>query len=454
MNPKLLLSLFGAVLLAALDIAILGPLLPAFREQYQISLALSSWIVTAYVLANLVGTSVLGALSDRTGQKTAFAISLGLMSLGTLSVALEPSFSLLLVARALQGFGAGGLFPIAASVIGTQVPAQRQGRTLGLLGATFGFAFLIGPPLAGILQSFAHWTWLFWIQIPLLVGCLALSTKTIPSTKPSIVPRLDFVGLLAFTSGLTLIAFGLSRLSTVDGWLGLEQPLTFSSLGAGGVLLIGLVIWETKVDAPFIHPDLFRTPTLRNAFLLALCAGLGEMGIALLPDFAVETLKMGKSAASMLLIPLVFGIILGSLASGRLLEKTGPRPLLAFGLAAQGVGLISFGVLPPDRVLFWVAGPLFGAGLSCLLAGPLRWIVLRTAPPTHRTAAQSQLSISILAGQIASAPLMGALAGIHLRWQPQLHFLFAGVVSLVFLLVVSRLPKSFAPASEPEADPA
>lgn len=443
MNPKLLLSLFGAVLLAALDIAILGPVLPAFREQYGINLAVSSWIVTVYVLANLVGTSLLGALADRTGQRASFAISLSLMALGTLCIALQPSFPVLLVARALQGFGSGGLFPIAAAVIGIQVPAERQGRMLGLLGATFGIAFLLGPPAAGIMQSFAHWTWIFWIQLPLLLACLVAATSTIPSKKRSNTARLDLPGLFAFSGGLALVALGLSRLTSNNPWFGLLEPLTAISLTLGALSLIGLVIWETRIASPFIHPDLFRPPTLRRAFLLALAAGLGEMGVALLPDLAVETLGLAKSAASLLLIPLVVGIIFGSLGSGRLLEKTGPRPLLVGGLLAQGAALMAFGLVPPTRLLFWLAGPLFGAGLSCLLAGPLRWIVLRSAPSAHRTAAQSQLSISILVGQIGAAPLMGALAGIHIAGNPQLHFLFAGIASVGFVLVAIGLPRHF-----------
>lgn len=441
MNPKLLLALFGAVLLAALDIAILGPILPAFREQYGITLAVSSWIVTVYVLANLVGTSLLGALADRTGQRTAFATSLILMTLGTLCIALQPSFPVLLLARALQGFGSGGLFPIAATVIGVQVPAERQGRMLGLLGATFGIAFLIGPPAAGVLQSFAHWTWIFWIQLPLLLACLAVATSTIPSHKRPEPTKLDLPGLLAFSGGLTFMAIGLSRMTSSNPWFGLLEPLTAICLILGLISLLGLAIWETRIPAPFIHPDLFRPPTLRRAFLLALAAGLGEMGVALLPDLAVETMGLSKSAASLLLVPLVVGIIFGSLVSGRLLEKTGPRPLLVGGLLAQAAALTAFGLVPPSRELFWIAGPVFGAGLSCLLAGPLRWIVLRSAPSAHRTAAQSQLSISILVGQIGAAPLMGALAGIHIPGHPQLHFLFAGAASAGFVLVAVGLPK-------------
>lgn len=443
MNPKLLLSLFGAVLLAALDIAILGPILPAFREQYQISLAVSSWIVTIYVLANLVGTSLLGALADRRGQKQSFSLSLGLMTLGTLVIALEPSFPVLLTARALQGFGAGGLFPIAASVIGLQVPAHRQGRMLGLLGATFGIAFLIGPPAAGLVQSFAHWTWIFWCQLPFLLTFLALATSQIPSDKRHQAEKLDFPGLMAFSAGLTFLALGFSRLSATNPWLGLLEPLTCASLAIGTASLVGFVFWETRSPSPFIHPGLFTPPALRRAFLLALAAGLGEMGVALLPDLAVETLGATKSSASLLLGPLVIGIILGSLASGRLLERTGPRPLLVAGLIAQGSALTAFGLAPASRELFWLAGPLFGAGLSCLLAGPLRWIVLRASPSEHRTAAQSQLSVSILVGQITAAPLMGALAGIRLWGNPQLHFLFAGAASFGFVLVALGLPRHF-----------
>ncbi|HOX53269.1 MAG TPA: MFS transporter, partial [Fibrobacteria bacterium] len=233
-----------------------------------------------------------------------------------------------------------------------------------------------------------------------------------------------------------------SRLKAGQAWLGVFAPSTAILLICAFVSLVGFVWWESKTPFPYLHPSLLRLPSLRRAFLLALAAGLGEMGVTLLPDLAVVSLHVNKSAASMLLIPFVLGIIVGSLGSGRLLEKTGPRPLLVAGLLAQAISLTAFGLAPASRELFWLAGPLFGMGLSCLLAGPLRWIVLRCAPDSHRTAAQAQLSASILVGQIAAAPLMGALAGMALG-HIHVHFVFAAGASFLFVLVAAGLPKTF-----------
>jgi MFS family permease len=205
------------------------------------------------------------------------------MTLGTLCIALQPSFPVLLVARALQGFGSGGLFPIAAAVIGVQVPAERQGRMLGLLGATFGIAFLLGPPAAGVLQSFAHWTWIFWIQLPLLLACLAAATSTIPSHKRS-GAQLDWIFRVcfAFSGGLALVALGLSRLTSSNPWFGLLEPLTAICIDSSVLLsLIGTGNLGNP-DCGAFHSSRPLSPArlLRRAFLLALAAGLGEMGVA------------------------------------------------------------------------------------------------------------------------------------------------------------------------------
>src|ERR1035437_225707 len=118
MNKRLLLTLFSGVLLAALDIAVLGPAQPGLRAEFSITPRAASWLITVYVLANLVGTPLLSHLSDRKGRRSIYLFSVSLFALGSLGMVLGQSFSALLVARALQGFGSGGLFPVASAVIG------------------------------------------------------------------------------------------------------------------------------------------------------------------------------------------------------------------------------------------------------------------------------------------------------------------------------------------------
>jgi MFS family permease len=440
MNKRLLLTLFSGILLAALDIAVLGPAETGLRAQFQVTPRGVSWLITVYVLANLVGTPLLGHLSDRRGRRSIYMVSVGLFAMGSLGMVLGPSFPSLLMARALQGFGSGGLFPVASAVIGETVPANQQGRTLGLLGATFGLAFLIGPPLGGILLHFASWRWIFGINLPLAALVLYLAWTSLPVGTPR-SSKLDLGGLVCFAGGLILLALGLSSLSTDQAYLGVTRLACLIPLLVGAILL-ALTPWmELHAQDPLIHPDLLRSPVLRKVFLLGLGAGLGEVGVILLPDLAVQAMNVAKDKASFLLIPLVLGLTVGAPLSGRLLDRVGARPIVVFGVLLQAGCLASFGWFPTSSLLFDVAGAGLGVGLACLLAGPLRWLLLRHSPKGQLAGSQSMLSVTYSVGQIATSSLLGAVAATGLHGLGQRHaFLVAGAASMLLLIPAAALP--------------
>ena len=135
--------LFAGVLIAALDIAIVGPALPAIRTAFDVDARWLPATLSVYVLFYLVGTPLLGKRSDRRGRRRVFLESLAVFAVGSLLAAVATSFALLLLGRAVQAFGAAGLLPVASAVIAETVPLERRGRTLGLIGAVFGLAFAI-----------------------------------------------------------------------------------------------------------------------------------------------------------------------------------------------------------------------------------------------------------------------------------------------------------------------
>jgi multidrug resistance protein len=441
MSKRLLLTLFAGVLMAALDIAILGPAQPALRSELAIGPGGASWLVSLYVLANLVGTPLLGHLSDRHGRKPIYLLSVSLFAAGSFGMTLGHSLTVLLISRALQGFGSGGLFPVASAVIGETIEPARQGRMLGLLGSTFGIAFLIGPPLGGILLKFASWRWIFALNIPLSVAVLVLAARSIPSRRPRGGSALDIAGLALFAAGLVLLAIGLSGISpNQPGW-GLAHPQVWGPLAGSLVLLAALPSVERRATSPLLSPALVRNPVLRRVFLLGLGAGLGEVGVILLPDLAVQAMGMAKDKASFLLLPLVLGLTVGAPLSGRLLDRIGARPLVLLGALLQAGSLGAFGLFPTTTLLYDVAGAGLGVGLACLLAGPLRWLLLRHAPEENRAVAQSLLSTTHSVGQVATAALLGAVAetGIH-GIGHQRALAVAGALSLLLLIPAWLLP--------------
>ena len=140
----LLAVLFAGVLMGALDISIIGPAMPAMQASFGIGERSMTWLFSIYILFNVIGTPLLAKLSDRFGRRALFSSSVVLFGLGSIGVALSPSFGFLLAARAVQGFGAGGIFPVASAVVGESFPAEKRGSVLGLIGAVWA-NFLVKP---------------------------------------------------------------------------------------------------------------------------------------------------------------------------------------------------------------------------------------------------------------------------------------------------------------------
>ncbi len=142
---RLLLVLFVGVLMGALDIAIVGPALPTIRDFFGVDDRAAAWIFSIYVLFNLVSTPLMAKLSDLYGRRSIYIMDVAIFAAGSLVVALAPAFAFVLIGRAIQGLGAGGIFPVASAVIGDTFPPEKRGSALGLIGAVFGLAFIIGP---------------------------------------------------------------------------------------------------------------------------------------------------------------------------------------------------------------------------------------------------------------------------------------------------------------------
>ena len=410
MNRKLFLTLFFGVLMAALDIAVLGPALPAIRTEFAVDTASASWLITIYVLANLLGTPLLGGLSDRWGRGRTYRLAVGLFAIGSLSILLAPDFGMLLVARALQGFGAGGIFPVASAAIGDLVVPEKRGRYLGMIGATFGMAFLVGPPLGSLILAFADWRWIFGINLPLSALVLWWSWWILPDTHARHTKPMDVLGILLFGSGLVALALVASLWGA-----GAPSSAIFLCLGAAVAALAILPVVEHRAHAPFLSPRLLRNRAILIPLLLGTGVGLGEVGVMFLPAYAVDVLGVDPARAGLLLISLILGLLIGSPLAGRLTDRFGARPVLVAGSLFQVAGLAVFALdTTPSTMTWYVGGPLLGLGLAALLGGPLRYALLQAAPEDSRSTAQALLSVSQSVGRIATSALLGTLAGLAL----------------------------------------
>jgi len=201
-RDRVLLVLFLGLLMGALDIAIVSPALTPIQSYFGVGERAKSWIFTSYFPLGLIGTPLMAKLSDVVGRRLIYILNISIFAIGLLIVALSPHnlFAVLLIGRALQGFGTGGVFPVASAVIGDSFPPEKRGSALGLIGAVFGLAFLVGPILGGIIMTFTAWQWLFVIDLPIAGAVIVLGLRLLPATHPETRRSFDWAGSWCWAS--------------------------------------------------------------------------------------------------------------------------------------------------------------------------------------------------------------------------------------------------------------
>lgn len=434
--PRRLLGvLFLGTLLAALDIALVGPALPALREAFGVDERAVSWVFTAFVLANLAGLPVMAALADRAGRRTVYLADVALFAMGTVVVASAPSFSVLLVGRVLQGLGASGIFPVATAVVGDTFPPESRGRAVGLLGAVFGVAFLIGPAVGGIVLALASWRWLFALTLPFAAVVFVLSARTLPDTRAADPKPVDLRGIALLALALVALAAGLSGLDASALAASLARAEVWGAF-ALAALFGGAFAWaERRAEAPLVRPSLVSRRHVQIACALAVGAGLVEATFVFLSAYAVSAFGVTKAQGSYLLLPLVFGVAVGSPLAGRLLDRVGARPIVTAGcvLVAAGLGVISLG---PSLGVHIAGTVLVGFGLAGLLGSSIAYILLAESEADERAVAQGLSTLALSIGQLTGGALVGAVAASAVAPVAGYRLAFAVIAGVAVLLAL------------------
>jgi len=431
--------LFVGVLMGALDISIVGPAIPSIEKLLKISTQYSSWIFSIYVLFNLVGISLFARLSDIYGRRKIYIISILIFAFGSLVVAITNSYQYLLIGRAIQGFGASGIFPVASAVIGDLYPKEKRGQLLGLLGAVFGIAFMIGPLMAGIILNYFSWNVLFLINLPISAGLVYYSAKLLPNYIVSNSAKIDWKGIIFL--GLFLAGFTFSinnfRLGEASGfedkWIVMASILSLVSL-------ILLLITERRNPNPIIKLGFFKNPTILITGIIAMVSGLVQACFVFIPKYSVLTFAVSSSTASFMLIPFVLATAVGSPIFGKLIDKYGVKPILIIGIV---LNLIGFSILTGSGnsiLLYYTSGVFIGLGLSVLAGSSLRYIMLNVTKPEDRATSQGMLTIFTSSGQLIGSAVFGLILGSVITVNPFKYvFLTASLALFVVLFLAFML---------------
>src|SRR5437868_9883504 len=341
LDQKRLWLIFSALLLgmllAALDQTIVATALPTIVGDLG-GLNQLSWVVTAYILTSTVSVPLWGKISDLYGRKRIFQSAILIFLVGSALSGLSQNMGQLIAFRALQGVGAGGLLACAQAIIGDIVSPRDRGKYQGYLGAVFAFASVVGPLLGGFFVDQLSWRWVFYINLP--VGALALVITSAVLNLPfkRVEHRIDYWGA-------ALVMAAASSLILVTTWGGDQYPWgspTIIGLGIAGVVaLVAFFVVEGKVEEPLIPLRLWRNPVFSVATGLEFLVGFAMFGAIIFLPLYLQTVGHASATNSgLLILPLMVGLMIASITSGRFITRTGRYKVFPVaGTAMMGVGL-------------------------------------------------------------------------------------------------------------------
>ncbi|RKD26063.1 transporter [Ammoniphilus oxalaticus] len=386
------------VFMAALDNGIISAALTTINTSFEVSPTQGSWGITLYALGMAVTTPIVGKLADRYGRKKLFLIEVAIFTIGSIAVALSPTFSFFLAARLLQALGGGGIFIIASSHVLSTVAKERQGSMLGMLGGMNGIASLLGPNIGSFLIDWTgNWHWLFLINAPIGIGLVILGITSLQETKGHQLSKIDFLGITLLSLSILSVMFALNNLST--GNL-LESMLHLSVFGllVLAVLLFALLIWVEKRNEmgtefdPILPYSLLKKPTFTLTMIMGLLTGTFIGSIIFIPSFAQQILGVSAAKSGYWMTPLALAAGIGAGGGGVLVDKRGAIPTLVLSGIISIIGFIGL-AFTDTKTMFILFSTFAGIGFGFFLGAPLT-VLTSNAAGEQKGSAIGTLSVA------------------------------------------------------------
>ncbi len=357
-------GLMAGMLLAALDQTIVATALPTIVGQLG-GLSHLSWVVTSYLLASTVSTPLWGKLGDLYGRKRFFQAAIVLFLIGSALSGAAQNMNELILFRAVQGLGAGGLIVGAQAIIAAVVAPRERGRYMGLMGSVFAVSSVAGPLIGGVFTDHLTWRWVFYINLPIGAMALAIVATALPAREVHVRHSIDYLGTGTLGAAASALILGLSWGGTSYAW---GSSVVLGLFAATVVLIALFLLVEQRAAEPIIPLRLFRSPVFRVASAAGLIGGLSMFGaVTFLPLFLQTVQGANPTDSGLQMVPIMAMVLAMSIWSGRRITKTGryrPYPIAGTIIMTIGVYLLSrIGVSTP----YWQAAifmALVGAGMG------------------------------------------------------------------------------------------
>lgn len=347
---SILFALMMAVFLSALDQTIVAVSMPAISAQFH-DFDLLAWVISAYMVALTVAVPIYGKLGDLYGRRRLMLFGLATFTLASLFCAMAQSMEQLVLARVLQGIGAGGMVSVSQAIIGDIVPPRERGRYQGYFSGMYAAASVAGPVLGGFMTEYLSWRWVFIINLPLGMAAWWVARKTLVGLPvPQRKPVIDYLGTVLMIIGLTALLLGITEIGQGHSW---RDESVLMQLSVALLALVIFVLYERHTREPLLPMHLFANRSAVLCWCTIFFTSFQAISLIVLLPLRFQTVTgAGADSAALHLMPLAIGMPMGAYFGGRRTSLTGRyKPIILTGAALMPLAILGIAFTPPQSAV-------------------------------------------------------------------------------------------------------
>ena len=411
----------AGIFMGAIDTGIVTPARTIIQNELGVSATTGIWMITIYTLAYAASVPIMGKLADKFGRKYIYILCIICFGSGSLLCGLSGlagSFALLIGARIIQAIGGGGIVPIATAEFGTTFPEEKRGLALGLVGGVYGIANVFGASAgSAILNLFGsnNWEFIFYVNVPIslfiiIVGLIKLDNNRDEENNK----KIDIFGILSLTVMVLSLLYGIKNIDFFDFANTIKSTSVYPFLLIVVVCIPLFILAEKKAEDPVISLTYFTEKNLLITLILSTLSGFIMMGVIFVPQFCENCLKLSSGSGGYLVIILGLFAGCGAPVSGKLIDKFGPKVILAFGFLSTVAGALFMMFVTtryPSLITVLIGLALAGLGTGFTMGTPVNYMMLQDTDPKQSNSALAALSLVRSIGTaIAPAIMVGFIS--------------------------------------------
>ncbi|SCW93039.1 MULTISPECIES: MDR family MFS transporter [unclassified Pseudomonas] len=346
---SVLVALMLAIFLGALDQTIVAVSMPAISAQFA-DVSLLAWVISGYMVAMTVAVPIYGKIGDLYGRRPLMLFGMGLFTLASLFCGLAQNMEQLVLARIVQGIGAGGMISVSQAIIGDIIPPRERGRYQGYFSSMYAVASVAGPVLGGYMTEYLSWRWVFWINLPLGLTAWWVARRTLVGLPvPQRTPIIDYLGTVLLIIGLTTLLLGITEVGQGHAWHSRE---VLGLLGCAGIALGAFAWYERRAREPLLPMHLFANRSAVLCWCTVFFTSFQAISLTVLVPLRFQSVTgAGADSAALHLLPLAIGLPIGAYFAGRRTSVTGRyKPMILSGALLLPFAILGMAFTAPDAL--------------------------------------------------------------------------------------------------------